>query len=221
MKILVASCDKNNDLFFPFHYCMEKYWPNHPEIIYSTETVLNPYYKTICKNYDLSRWTDRIYDTCLEIDDEFIILMVDDIFLRFPVDDSKLRSLTSLFDENTAACNLQYTFDNKDIPINDLVNSRPKNGEYKTSVMCQLFKKEKLLDLFNLHLDPWKFELLNDGKNYDFLILKDHSIINWWGKNGVPKNGSWGVRHGKWGKDCIEFLKQEGLQIDFDKRGRL
>ena len=47
MKILVISCDKYEDTFTPFHYCMEKYWPEHPEIFYSTESVINPYYKTI------------------------------------------------------------------------------------------------------------------------------------------------------------------------------
>ena len=45
MKILVLSCDKNGDLFDAFHHCMEKYYPNHPEIIYATETIQNPYYK--------------------------------------------------------------------------------------------------------------------------------------------------------------------------------
>lgn len=55
MKILVCSCDKNVDLFLPFHHCMEKYWPTHPEIIYSTESVDNPYYRTVRKNYPLTQ----------------------------------------------------------------------------------------------------------------------------------------------------------------------
>ncbi len=55
MKILVLSCDNYSDLFEPFHYCIEKYWPEHPEIIYTTETIINPYYKTICKNYPIEK----------------------------------------------------------------------------------------------------------------------------------------------------------------------
>ena len=51
MTILVMSSDNNQDTFELFHYCLEKNWPNHPEVIYSTETVINPYYKTICRNY--------------------------------------------------------------------------------------------------------------------------------------------------------------------------
>ena len=53
MKIVVFSCDACADTFEPFYKCMEKYYPNHPEIIYITETIKNPYYKTICKNYPL------------------------------------------------------------------------------------------------------------------------------------------------------------------------
>ena len=53
MKILVLSCDKNKDLWEPFKHCIEKYYPNHPEIIYATETIKNPYYRTICYNIPL------------------------------------------------------------------------------------------------------------------------------------------------------------------------
>ena len=55
MKMMVFSCDKCQDTFEAFHKLVEKYYPNHPEIIYITETVKNPYYKTICVNCDLSR----------------------------------------------------------------------------------------------------------------------------------------------------------------------
>ena len=55
MVILVASCDKNQDLWYPFYYCMEKYWPEHPEVFYSTETLKNPYYKTLSFNYRIEQ----------------------------------------------------------------------------------------------------------------------------------------------------------------------
>ena len=63
MKVLVLSSDKNEDTFEPFHHCIEKYWKDHPEIIYSMETKQNPYYKTICKNYPIELWTKRIRET--------------------------------------------------------------------------------------------------------------------------------------------------------------
>ena len=80
MKILVLSCDKNEDLFYPFKHCIEKYYPNHPEIIYATESIQNPYYKTICHNEPLERWTKRIRETLKNIDDNQILIIMDDCF---------------------------------------------------------------------------------------------------------------------------------------------
>ena len=107
MKILVMSCDKNEDLFYPFYHCIEKYWPDHPEVMYSTETKINPYYKTICKNYDINKWTKRVRESVQEINDDFILLMVDDIFIRQKVNNDSIISLTKYFDDNTASFNLE------------------------------------------------------------------------------------------------------------------
>lgn len=60
-KILVMSCDKYSKYTFEmFHHCIEKYWPNHPEVIYCTETIENPYYKTITINLPVQQWTRRL-----------------------------------------------------------------------------------------------------------------------------------------------------------------
>ena len=63
MKILVASCDNHADTLLPFHECLERFYPTHPPVVYSTETVTNPYYPTISKNYPIQQWTRRIRET--------------------------------------------------------------------------------------------------------------------------------------------------------------
>lgn len=93
MKVVVLSNDKNTELFEPFHHCMEKYWPDHPEVIYCMETIENPYYKTICKNYPLNQWTKRVRETLEEIDDNQIIIMMDDLFIRTKVDVERINYL--------------------------------------------------------------------------------------------------------------------------------
>ena len=70
MVIVVSSCDKNQDIFYAFYHCMEKYWKDHTEIIYITETVQNPYYKTINKDYPIELWTRRIREALQEIEDK-------------------------------------------------------------------------------------------------------------------------------------------------------
>ena len=215
MKILVASCDKNEDLFEPFHHCLEKYWPNHPEVIYSTETIKNPYYKTICKNYSIEKWTTRIKETAREIDDRYILLMCDDIFLIDYVDDFKVNSLIKYFDKNTASINLHKSGDPNNIKIDELVSERSEKGNYKTSVMCSLWKKWKLLKVFNWDTDPWKFETANIHRGYRYLSVND--LILKWGYNW--KGDIFGVYRGKWVKKTVDFLNKEGLNIDYSKRG--
>lgn len=219
IKILVASCDKNQDTFFIFHRCMDKYWSNHPEIIYSTESIENRYYKTIQKNYPLSQWTRRIRETAQEIDSEYILLMVDDLFLRKPVDNRTINSLPKMFSENTAAFNFEKTFDPFDIPVNGLYSKRNPVGPYKTSAMCQLWNREKLIKVLNDDLDPWQFERHNNHFNYEYLISNTGDIIDF-GYYDNKGNKKWfGLHNGKWCKEDVTFFKIEGFNIDFLKRG--
>lgn len=215
--IVVMSCDKNEDLWQPFHYCMEKYWKDHPLIIYSTETKVNPYYDTICRNYPIERWTRRLWDTIKCVDTPYVLLMCDDLFLRDYVCGPKIEKLCDYLNCGYVGFNLEKCFDKNDTPLNEEVMIRNINGKYKTSVMCQMFKKEPLLDMANLDLDPWAYEKLNNGKNYLFLVSKYGNLINW----GYAHNEQvwFGIRKGKWCKECKDFFDKEGLYIDYSKRG--
>ena len=105
IAIVVMSCDKNQDLWLPFHHCMEKYWKNHPEIFYSTETKVNPYYQTICRDLPIDKWTRRVRETVEQIPYKHILLMVDDLFLRDYVDNDLILSLSSYVNGNVASLN--------------------------------------------------------------------------------------------------------------------
>lgn len=219
MKILVLSCDKNKDLFPLYRHCIEKYWPQHPEVIYSTETIINPFYTTINKNYNLDKWTKRLRETLFEIEDDFILLMCDDIFIRRSVDDELIRSLIKYFDHNTAAINFEVHFDKNDIPLDNLLTLRPGKGRYKTSMMFQLWNKNKLLDILDgVDTDPWNFEQLNPHKGYKYYCnANNHIGLIDFGK--VDRIYNWGIVQGKWTMEAIKFFKKEGIEIDYSKRG--
>lgn len=217
MKILVASCDKNKDLFPIFSHCIEKYWPDHPEIIYSTETVINPKYKTICKKYSIENWTKRIRETVQEIDDKFILFMVDDIFIQSKVNHDRIMSLEKYIDDTVGSLNLQPSgFDKLDVPYKDDIMKRSENGEFKTSVMCSLWRKDKLLSVLDYDTNPWQFEWDNKHKGYTYLITKNGDYLNWGFSN---KQWRFGLHEGKWFRECIKFLESENLNIDYSKRG--
>ena len=216
MQILVMSCDKNRDLFYPFFHCMEKYWPDHPQINYSTETIRNPFYKTYSANYPLEQWTRRVRDTAKQIKDDRILLMCDDVFLRAAPNKELIDKMLADIKGNVAAFNFETSCYKDDIALNEYSLKRAPNGAYKTSVMCQLWNKDKLIRIMDCDLDPWKFEYANRHTNYDFLILKNNLALDW----GHYKYGDkWGIYRNSWVKETADFLNKEGLTIDYSKRG--
>lgn len=219
MKIVVLSCDKDTDLFYPFHCCIEKYWPNHPEIIYATETVKNPYYKTICKDYPLNIWTKRIRETLREIDDNRILIIMDDIFIKNPVDTKRLDYLLNDVNWSNIACfNLQKNWDRLDIDDGRATGFKRRNhkASFEVSIMCGLWDRDKLIDILYIDSNPWDVEKRNDSRGYDIYINSEDHIIDW---GYTYKKTIAGIKRGKWTRPEAEWLSKNGFNIDFNRRG--
>lgn len=215
MKILVCSCDKDVDLFLPFHHCVEKYWPDHYEIIYLTDTLDNPYYKTIKKNYPINQWTRRVREACNEISDDKILLMCGDVFLQDKVNTNEIDALLNFINDDVGSINLQVGGDYNSVIVGNNLRLMIKDAKYKTSVMCSIWNKNALLNVFKYNLDPWSFEMKNIHMNYLYYRLERPAMI--WG--GEYSGKLFGVFRGKWVRSTKIFLDHEGLDVDYSKRG--
>lgn len=216
MKILVLSCDKNEDTFEIFYHCMEKYYPEHPEIIYSTETIQNPYYKTICKDYSIERWTKRIRETLQEINDEQILIIVDDCFIRTQVDVDRIKYACDNLKGNIACFNFEKSFDSNDEETNLKGFKKRRHGaDYEVSIMCGLWDKEKLLNVIKEDSNPWEVEGKQNNCNYDYYINSGDYIIDWGYKTFIFT----GICKGKWCRNVVPFFEKEGIKIDYERRG--
>ena len=216
IKILVLSCDKNEDIFDAFHHCMEKYYPNHPEIIYKMETKKNPYYKTICKNYPLNQWTVGVREALEEIDDEQILLIMDDFFIRQPVDVERIEYLSKQLKGNIAVFNFEKSWDSNDEETDVVgMKKRKKGSQYEVCINCGLWQKDKLIDVLKGEHNPWDVEFISDGCGYDHYINSGKYIIDWGYVTWVPT----GIFKGKWCKNIVPFFEKEGIEIDYGRRG--
>lgn len=216
MTILVLSCDKNQDIFDAFHRCMEKYYPTHPEIIYATETIQNPYYKTINKNYPLNLWTKRIRETLNEIDDNQILIMIDDFFIRKHVDTLKIEYLSTQLKGNIANFGFEKSFDANDEETDVIgMKKRQHGSSYEVAINCGLWDKEKLIDVLSRNSDPWDVEINQDNRGYDYYINGGDYIIDWGYETWIPT----GLFKGRWCKNIIPFFESEGIKVNYDKRG--
>ena len=218
MKIIVLSCDKNVDLFFPFHHCMERYYPNHPEVIYFTESTPNPYYKTISVMHQLSEWTSAVVTFLNQIDDDRVLLMIDDIFIRHPVDAERIEQTAQFLTRNNIACfNFEKSWDDTDEPsIIVGWNKRKHGSRYEVSLMCGLWDKSKLIHVLSQQVsDPWDVEYNQPSCGFDYYINAGDTIIDW----GYQTFKHCGVVKGKWSREVIPFFTHENISVDYSLRG--
>jgi hypothetical protein len=197
---------------------MEKYYPNHPKIIYFTDGIINPFYTTIPIEMSLDKWTRGFREFLNYIHDEYVLLMIDDCFIRQPVDIRRIEEALSIIqsEPNVACMNFEKSWDERDLPTeHDGWKVRQHGSEYEVSLMCGLWSKEKLIDVIDRDCSPWEIELKQDGKGFDYYINSADYIIDWGYKPFKPC----GVVKGKWTRECMDFLKSEGLEVDYSKKG--
>lgn len=212
MKILVCSCDRNEYLWEPFHHCLEKYWPNHPQVFYATETKINPYYETLCVNIpNLAEWTRRIWKTVEKLPEEPLLVMVDDVFLSRLVDVVGLAEIERQMTDTTASINLQVMSEarrQEGTYVGHNIWLMPKDSSYRVCIMCGLWNRIPLLEVLKkADRDPWALERANDGLSYNYYRL-DHALMEWC---GGEVGGLFGVFRGKWIEQTKKFLLQEGI----------
>lgn len=212
MKVLVLSCDKNEDTFKPFHYLMEKNWKDHPKIIYATETITNPYYETIAVNNQI--WSERIKETLKQIEDNEILLLVDDIFIRKPVDTKRIDYARDHLKGNIAMFNFEKSFDLGDEETSlEGFKKRKHGSNYEVSIMCGLWDKEKLMKVIEPKSTIWEVEYKQNNCNYDYYINSGDYIIDW----GYETWKQVGICKGKWCKETIEYFKKNNIEYESNR----
>ena len=196
---------------------MEKYYPNHPEIVYFCDGAINPYYKTInIEIEDLNHWTTGLREFLRQISDEQILLMIDDCFIRCPVDEKRIQEASEILKGNIALMNFEKSWDLEDLPTEYKGWKKRRHGrEFEVSLMCGLWQKDKLLKVIERDCDPWTIELEQMGYGFDYYINSGDYIIDWGYRTFKPCN----IMKGKWTQECKKFLESEGIEVDYEKKG--
>ena len=217
LTILVMSCDRYSKYTFePFHHCTEKYWENHPDIIYCTESVINPYYKTLNIDHPVQEWTKRVYECLEQIESDIVLVCPDDTFLRAKVNDKVIKKLCTYIDNQLIAINLEPPFDCQ--RVNEILCVRNPNGKWLTSFMPQLWNRKKLMELLkDKNLNPREAERLGKNTTYSYGIIGTTNTDFNFGK--TPNVYPYAIVEGKWAREMIEFCKQENIEIDFSELG--
>ena len=149
----------------------------------------------------------------LKLDDEQILLMIDDCFIRRQVNVGRIYAAREILEkeENLACLNFEKAFDPEDEPTEYFGWNKRKHGsKYEVSLMCGLWKKDKLIKVLERDCDPWTIELEQENCGFDYYINSGDYIIDWGYKTFQP----FGIQKGRWTKECIDYLHSIGFEVN-------
>jgi len=218
-SLLVMSCDSYSDLWQPFYKLFKKHWKNCPYKLYICyETKKCSQAKTINKT---GEWTKRLREALEEIDTEYVILLLDDYFIRKPVNQSLIDFCINNFDDETATFDFQNVLADK----LDWFNTRSRKGQfvarrnnrmYLTNTQPSIWNRKKLIDLCQEDMSIWAWEtqILNSPYKH-YINVGDEIIDIGYYKDRKP----WGVVQNKWTKEVLDMFDREDIKADLNRRG--
>ena len=235
--VVVSSCDKCSDLWYPFFLLFQKAWPeNEFPIVLNTESKTYQHQgmniETFClyKENENVPWGKRLKETLKKIDTEYIILLLDDFFLRDRVNHNQIQQCIEWMEQDKSISSFCFMESNskniQDCRYNGF-ERRPLFGDYKFNCQATVWRRKRLIGYLRNNEDPWQWERFGNWRSYRYLLHKFYALaagqeyvfpyihkINGWAWGGLA------IYRGKWYLPCVEKLFTENeIYVDFTIRG--
>lgn len=231
--VVVCSCDKYSDLWEPFFTLFHAYWPECPyPVVLNTESkvyarndmeirVFSPY-----KEGETVPYGKRMKDCLSAVETTYVLLMLDDFFLRDKVNQEKMDRMIEWLETNpdVTCFNFDCVKDEYDIADGRFegFKRRSKYGDYRYNMQAGIWRTEALINAWKEFESPWQWEVFGNMRSwkkrinvYCLLDMKE-SPINYGKKKGL----TWGVVRGQWiVEDVAMLFEKHGVDVDFSLRG--
>lgn len=205
MKLLVLSCDRYEICWKPFFTLLEKYWKNHPEAYLLCETKTCPYCNTI--NIDNEIWTIRFKKALEQIEDDYVLVMLDDFFIRKEVDTERINKIK--FTDDIICYNFELNYREPAYRLKEW-DVQKNNQIYLNSCQPTIWNRKLLIERLEGSFNPQEWEeQITDSPYLQFINNKDYIIDI--GYRHQELDIGWGITRGKITKECIDFLESEGI----------
>lgn len=225
--VIVSSCDKYEDTWYPFFKILKEEWPDRPyPIVLITESKSFDYedmnIRTLClyKPDQRVSWGRLLKRTLMRINTEYILFMLDDFFLFDRVDQKRIEQCIDWMDndKNIAVFSF-YRTHQPNIRDNKYPHfeKRPLRAEYRLNCQAAIWRRKKLISYIRSHENPWQWEILGSVRSSrykeDFYsAIKGEPYVFKYLPGG-------GIRRGKWAPEIKELFERHAIKIDYSKRG--
>ena len=233
LTIIVCSCDKYDDLWYPYFEIFKNQWPDckYP-IVLNTEskTYTHDGLNIRCLNLyspeeapDIP-WSDRMIETLKHIDSEYVLITLDDHFLLSPVRSNRFEEAFDIIKTNKRISALSFlSFVPADKKTKWIGNFGRWNinDYFRVNLDTAIWRKKALLRNLKPGENAWEFEL-----NATERALWDFTEYYRYKQGAEPildisfhLRRGYGLIRGKWCWANPELFEQFNIPMDFSKRG--
>lgn len=230
VAVLVLSCDKYSDIWPVFYDFFFKYWPECPFKIYNASNHLSSTHPRVINihsglNSDWSTETKAILE---QINEKYVIIILEDYFIYNPVDTPKLLDSLKIMKKYNAlflklGC---FPVSHASLWKYDKLHDAPfigkiKNAQqYRVNLQLGAWNKELLHSLLKNGESPWQFEI-NGSKRSDEIPNPCLCIVEDPDKNYVHGPITYlcsALSKGIWMLDALELCRKENIPINLGDR---
>ena len=220
-SFLFCTCDSYSDLWDPFFTLLKRYWPDFDyDVYFCTESkqFSFPGLNIHCPlNEPLSStWSKRLIDLLHIIPTENIIFMLDDFWLKAPVNIEWLNELMARFDADKQIGHINLIHESTSAlkpseKFPDLV-IYPKKRPYRITTQASLYRKDYLLQVLRIHESAWQFEVY--GSKRSARLPQENYIIAENAPTVLSYDHGWVVYRGNYVKEYVDyFVEHEGITL--------
>ena len=219
VTLLVSSCKDYTSLLDNFFIQFKKHFPE-----FDGDIVINTFYddkryNSISKKYDEYSWSCRTKKALSLVKTPYILILMDDYYLKSNVDSSLFSNFVELLSNNKRIGYLKLYEHNKHIIklnkeyYNKYFFNEGKRVKFSISLQAGLWKKTYLNKVLRRGEDAWVFERNGSYRSYYYHELKltldvdNFMLFDYFG-------GSL-VKRGLFSQDVVDYyVKNEGLNFD-------
>jgi hypothetical protein len=207
IAVIISTFDGAKDLWKPLELTYKKFWADCSFPIYLTtnyESPLLDFFSPLTIGKEMS-WSDNLIKSLMKIEQEYVLLTFDDLFLIDKVDDQKIKNLMNIAIDREYNYLQFYRSISGGKSIGEGLFKKSKAAKYKNSTIWSFWKKEVLISLLKEDENAWEFEIKGNIRSAEldsFYSTKSNMIPF---VNGVIK--------GVWNPIVKSKIKNLGIEL--------
>lgn len=236
LAVYVSSCDGYSDCWEPFFRLFGRFWPDFGGKVYLGTEYLPYAYEglditalQVCSRHDVPRdervpWSQFTRWAIEGIEADIILFMQEDFFLRDRVKSADIDRFLTLMEEYPDIRCIHLT-DQASLPEGpsgypdlDVVKLRQR---YRVSCQCALWRKAELLSLLKDRESAWEFEELGSRRSAAarrLYLTVNRSFVRKGVYEIVPYVFT-GIIRGRWFPEVVPLFRENGIEVDYSRRG--